>query len=150
MSGAVDPAATIRLEWSLALEAPRPRVFAALTEARHLERWFCDEAACEPGEGGAIELRWRRPGSSAEPFRGRWVAWSPPERVAYRGGHPGYPDGDSGRVEYALAEVGGATRLDVVHELPARSDYEPIAARYRDVWPRTLARLVSYLTPEGA
>ncbi len=144
----MNVAAALTLEWTIGLAPRAERVFAAITEARHLEHWFCDAARCEPGVGGAILLRWSRAGSSAEPFEGAWTAWSPPVLAAYAGGHDGYPDRHAGTVTFALEDADGAPRLTVRHAFPPRAEYEPIADRYRDAWPRALARLTAYLTPE--
>jgi uncharacterized protein YndB with AHSA1/START domain len=128
------------LGYELALAAPIPRVFAALTEPAALACWFCHAADVEPGLGGRIVMRWNRPG--AIPFEGRWVAFDPPRTCAYEGGNAGYPDGHAGRVEFEFETApGGGTRLAITHRLPARPDVEPHARRYRGAWPRALARL---------
>jgi uncharacterized protein YndB with AHSA1/START domain len=137
------PATTLAFHTEL-VAAPE-RVFAALTEARHIERWFCDAAVSVPRPGGALSFAWRRPGSSLEPYVGRWETFDPPCACTYSGGHSGYPDGDAGVIAYSLAPLGSGTRLTTLHTLPDRPEYEPIAARYRDAWPRALARLAAYL-----
>jgi uncharacterized protein YndB with AHSA1/START domain len=136
------------LEFVTELAAPQSRVFASLTEARHLERWFCDRATSDPQDGGALMLAWTGPHASAEPFRGRWIAWDPPRRCGYQGGHSGYPDGDAGTVVFALEPHGPGTRLTTQHRFPEHPDFAPIRDRYRDAWPRALGRLTAYLTPE--
>jgi uncharacterized protein YndB with AHSA1/START domain len=135
----------IVLEFRHELDAPPARVFAALTESGSLARWFCDRAASVPAEGGALVLRWERPGGSSEPFIGRWVEFRAPWTCAYEGGHAGYPDGHAGRVAFALAPRGAGTTLVTRHTLPGRPDYEPIAESYRAAWPRALARLTGLL-----
>lgn len=139
------PAVTT-LAWELRL-APAPRrVFAALTEAGTLSRWFCHHAEVEAGVGGRIVMRWDREG--AIPYEGRWVAFDPPRACAHEGGNSGYPDGYSGRVSYRLEEIpGGGTRLAILHELPARPEYAPFVERYRAAWPRAIARLENLLAP---
>ncbi len=137
--------ATVLLEFRTELVAPPERVFAALTEAQHLIRWFCDQAESVPAPGGRLSMRWNRPGSSAQAFEARWVVFQPTTSCAYDGGHPGYPDGYAGRAGFELAPLGTGTVLITRHRLPARPDYEPIAAVYRGAWPRALERLVSYL-----
>ncbi|MGH7731358.1 MAG: SRPBCC family protein [Candidatus Eiseniibacteriota bacterium] len=137
--------ATILLEFRTEIAAPPGRVFAALTEAEDLVRWFCDEAESQPAPGGRLTLRWVRPGPSPVPFEGRWVVFEAPSSCAYDGGHAGYPDSYAGRVGFEVAPGGPGTVLITRHRLPHRLDYEPIAEAYRQAWPRALARLSEYL-----
>lgn len=142
----MDKTTTV-LEFRSQVAAPPDRVFAALTEGRHLSGWFCDHAESQPTNGGRLILSWAREGSTEEPFLGRWVVFETNLACAYEGGHPGYPDGYAGRVGFEMVGLLDGTMLVTRHRLPARPDYEPIAARYREVWPRVLARLAHYLTP---
>lgn len=142
--------ATNLLEFRTEIPVPRERVFAALTEGDHLGRWFCDDASSLPAVGGRVTARWTRPGSTPQPFDGRWVVFQPPVACAYEGGHEGHPDGYGGRVGFELAVRGEGTVLITRHRLPARPDYETILADYRSAWPRALARLLAYLSPEAA
>jgi uncharacterized protein YndB with AHSA1/START domain len=132
------------LEFRTELGAPPERVFAALTEAAGLERWFCDAAEIHATNGGRLRLSWKSEVASL-PFEGRWVVFEPPHACAYEGGHAGYPDGYGGRVGFELSPRPGGTTLVTRHRLPARPDYEPFAATYRAAWPRALARLSEYL-----
>ena len=136
------------LTFTLLVPAPPARVFGALTEARHLARWFCDEGESDPREGGAIVMRWTRPGGSAHPFVARWVEWQPPGRASFEGGHSGYPGGTAGRVRFEVeASSRGGSQLRVTHELPAGEAHEPFVAGWQEAWPRALARLERYLAP---
>jgi len=137
------------LDFERAFAAPPDRVFAALTEARHLARWFCDACESEPRVNGRLRLQWTRPGSSREPFEARWVEFSPPWRAGFQGGHVGYPGGNAGTVWYEIAAAASATRLRVHHELPGRGDYTGLIAPWRDAWPRALERLEQYLEPRA-
>jgi len=139
--------ATNLLEFRNELPVARERVFAALTEGDHLARWFCDAATSLPAPGGRLTAHWTRPDSTPQPFEGRWVVFQPPVACAYEGGHEGYPDGYAGRVGFELQARGEGTVLITRHRLPARPDYEAILARYREAWPRALARLAAYLDP---
>ncbi len=137
----------VELVFRRTLAAPVERAFAALTRAEHLAHWFCDEAESDPREGGRVLMRWRRPDSSPEPFRGEWLAFDAPRACAFAGGQPGHPDGYAGRVDWTLEPADGATLLVTRHRMPARMDYAPLAKLYALVWPRALDRLVEYLKP---
>jgi uncharacterized protein YndB with AHSA1/START domain len=54
------------IEQTIEVQAPRERVFEALTEADELERWFPSGADSDARTGGAFEYRFRFP---AEPER---------------------------------------------------------------------------------
>jgi uncharacterized protein YndB with AHSA1/START domain len=136
------------LRYTTHFDAPPHRVFAALTEGRHLSEWFCDGAETELRTDGRVVMTWSRPGPMSPPYEGRWVEFDPPRACAYEGGHDGYPDRDAGRVTYTLEPEGQGTRLTTLHTLPDRPEYDRYVELYRDVWPRALARLIAYLTPE--
>ena len=139
----------VELEFRTALAAPPERVFAALTRAEHIARWFCDEAESDPRVGGRLVLTWKRPESSAQPFAGNWLVLEAPRACAMSGGQPGHPDGYAGRIDWSLESDNGGTRLVTRHRLPPRMEYAPLAALYALAWPRALDRLVHYLTPQS-
>ena len=136
------------IEFVLLLRAPVARVFAALTEPRHLERWFCDRCESDPRVDGRLVLNWTGPRASGVPFEARWLEVAPPTRAAFRGGHDGYPDRDAGTVTFTLATEGSGTRLEVRHGFPAHDAYASFRREWSEAWPRALARLTGYLSPE--
>ncbi|MCC6350674.1 MAG: SRPBCC domain-containing protein [Candidatus Eisenbacteria bacterium] len=140
--------ANIVLEFEAELAAPPERVFAALTEGRHLERWFCDACESEPHEEGRLTMRWRRAYSSPWPYEATWIAIEPPHRAACRGGHQGYPNRDAGTITFTLAAAAGVTKLRVTHEMGHPALYANFAKGYSDAWPRALRRLGEYLSPK--
>ena len=138
------------LTFELPLAAAPHRVFAAVTESRHLERWFCDACESEAEEGGRLTMRWHRRRSQVWPYQATWVTFEAPARCTCRGGHEGYPNRDAGEITFLVRAQGAGAALEVRHTLPDAPEYEPFARRFRDDWPRALARLQSYLDPGAA
>lgn len=106
-----------QIERETVINAPVERVWALITEAEHLGRWFGDAGAeIDLRPGGAIVLRWADHGTN----RGRVVAVEPPTRFAYRwapfkdpgGEEPA--EGNSTLVEFTLEPKGDGTLLRVV------------------------------------
>ncbi len=135
------------LEFDQLLDVPAARVFAALTEGHHLTQWFCDACESEPHAGGRLIMRWNRAGASREEFVATWRRFEPRIAVSFEGGHSGYPDGNAGEIEFTLIPAADRTHLWVRHRMPDTPAYEPIRTRYRDAWPRALARLALHLNP---
>ena len=91
------------------IDAPPDRVWAIVTDPRHVARWFSDEAEIDLRPGGAMVLTWQGHGT----YRGRVEAVDPPRRFAFRwlrreDNEPG--DGTSTLVEFVLAAEGSGTR----------------------------------------
>src|ERR671916_1264305 len=108
---------TDQIERETVIDAPVERVWALITEAEHLGRWFGDAGAeIDLRPGGAMVLRWTEHGTS----RGRVVAVEPPTRFSYRWApfkDPGGEEpveGNSTLVEFTLTPEGRGTRLRVV------------------------------------
>jgi uncharacterized protein YndB with AHSA1/START domain len=135
--------ARVPIEASVRVAARPADVFAALTEARGLERWFCARAESDARAGGALNLEWRGPDASREPYAGVWTEFRPPFACTYRGGHAGYPNDDAGDARFTLEPVAGGTRVDVRHALPDGVAHDAFAERYAAAWPRALARLAA-------
>ena len=108
---------TDQIERETVINAPVERVWALITEAEHLGRWFGDAGAeIDLRPGGAMVLRWTDHGTS----HGRVVAVEPHTRFSYRWAPFKDPGGDepvegnSTLVEFTLEADGDATRLRVV------------------------------------
>src|SRR5918997_3765919 len=106
-----------QIERETVISAPVERVWALITEAEHLGRWFGDSGAeIDLRPGGAMVLRWTEYGAT----RGRVVAVEPHNRFSYRWAPFKDPSGDepvegnSTLVEFTLAPDGNGTRLRVV------------------------------------
>jgi uncharacterized protein YndB with AHSA1/START domain len=106
-----------QIERETVIAAPVERVWALITEAEHVGRWFGDAGAeIDLRPGGTMTLRWTEHGTSharieqVEPhslFSYRWAPFEDPG-----GAEP--VEGNSTLVEFTLAEEGDGTRLRVV------------------------------------
>jgi uncharacterized protein YndB with AHSA1/START domain len=137
----------IVLDFDAELPAPPERVFAAITEGRHIERWFCDACESEAHEDGRLTMRWHRAYSSPWPYEATWIEFAPPTRAACKGGHQGYPNRDAGTITFRLEPAANGTKIHVTHEMGHPALYSNFAKGYSDAWPRALRRLAEYLAP---
>jgi uncharacterized protein YndB with AHSA1/START domain len=143
------PDARVLLAFTVSLPASPARVFAAVTEGRHLERWFCDACESEPEDGGRLTMRWHRRRSQLWPYEATWTVFDEPHRCTCRGGHEGYPNRDAGEITFVVNAGAPGSVLEVHHTLPDSSEYEPFVRDFREAWPRALQRLEAYLSPAG-
>lgn len=106
-----------RVERQITIKAPASHVFAALTTASAMERWFStiDDVVFEPRLGGTVSFR----DPTFGPVTGRITEWNQPHQLAIAFGE-NWP----ARLEYRLHESSGATTLTVV-----QTDFAPIRAR---------------------
>jgi uncharacterized protein YndB with AHSA1/START domain len=131
------------------IDATPERVWAIVTEPRHVARWFSDEAEIDLRPGGAMLLTWHRVGA----YRGRVEAVEPPRRFAFRwlrreDNEPGA--GTSTFVEFLLEPEGDGTRLRVVESGFRELDWpEEEKARYAgengEGWVYELDQLLEYV-----
>jgi len=110
-------AQTDRIERDVLIAAPIERVWALVTSAEHLGRWFGDAGAeIDLRPGGALTLRWEEYGT----VHGRVERVEPTSLFSYRwapykefgGVEPGA--GNSTLIEFMLTETDEGTRLRVV------------------------------------
>jgi len=142
-----------RISREVVIDAPPDRVWAIVTDPRHVARWFSDEAEIDLRPGGAMVLTWQGHGT----YRGRVEAVDPPRRFAFRwlrreDDEPG--DGMSTLVEFVLAAEGSGTRLRVVESGFQRLAWpEEDKARYAgenaDGWVHELNQLRDYAARLG-
>src|ERR1700749_4547245 len=104
-----------RIEREIIVEAAQDRVWAVLTEAGHLARWFGDSAQVDLTPGGQAAFGWSQYGGTQHAVIERV---EPPGFFSYRWARPaGEPvtPGNSTLVEFTLTAAGpGSTRLRVV------------------------------------
>jgi uncharacterized protein YndB with AHSA1/START domain len=138
------------------IDAPPERVWALLTQAEHLGRWFGDAgASVDLRPGGALLLRWAEHGEAD----GLVEVVEPPHRFAFRWRSPGefgYADSPLGpenstRVEFALEAQGNGTRLRVVEQgFAGLGGTDEARGRHRDGnvrgWQAELGELAEYAT----
>jgi len=140
-----------QIERETVIAAPVERVWALLTEAEHLGRWFGDAGAeVELRPGGALTLTWEQYGT----VHGRVVDVEAPRRFSYRWAvlreSQSEPvEGNSTLVEFTLEAEGDGTRLRVVESGfdTLFADPEKRAQRYEDNtkgWGSELAELADY------
>jgi uncharacterized protein YndB with AHSA1/START domain len=105
-----------QIERETVIAAPVERVWALLTQAEHLGRWFGDAGAeLDLRPGGALSLTWEQYGT----VHGRVVDVEAPRRFSYRWAvlreSQSEPvEGNSTLVEFTLEAEGEGTRLRVV------------------------------------
>ena len=141
------------IERDILIHAPPERVWSALTEARHLGRWFGDAGAeVELTPGGQLRIDWRVHGTAL----GVVEELDAPRTFSFRWslipGEPPRP-GSSTLVRFTLeAEGEGDTRLRVV-ESGFRTLDGDASERRRHLdantagWKAELDELRGYLTP---
>lgn len=101
-----------RIEQEIVIEAPIERVWAVLTEAKHIAGWFGDSAEIDLRPGGAAVFGWAEYGT----FHAIVERVEPMTYLAYRGAREKNQlpaPGNSTLVEFTLIEEGAQTRLRV-------------------------------------
>lgn len=159
MSTTINGPAVIDLETmsvsrSIHIDAPAPKVWAAITQPEHIARWFSDSAALDGDRAGAQgTLTWNDHGT----FPVRIEAIEPEHSITYAWNN----DGASGELPeqfdadhattftFTLEPEGGGTRLTVVETgFERTSDPTANLEDHRGGWVSELDELVAYL--EGA
>jgi uncharacterized protein YndB with AHSA1/START domain len=103
-----------RIEREISIDAPVERVWAVVTQAEHIGRWFGDAGAeIELRPGGRFTCTWAEHGTA----RAVVEKVEPPRFFSYRWARPANTDvapGNSTLVEFTLTPDGAGTRLRVV------------------------------------
>lgn len=136
------------IEREVDIEASRERVWAVLTEAGHVARWFGDSAEIDLRPGGAARFGWTGEGV----FHAVVDRVEPPRDFSYRwardpGAEPG--EGTATLVEFSLTEVPVGTLLRVIEtgfaNLKASEAEQARAAEENArAWTDELAQLKEY------
>lgn len=109
----VAASGTRDIELTVEIAASAEAVWRAITEGDALASWFAPVASAEPGAGGHQTFSW---GGGAEWTS--WItAWEPCRHLRLVDRKPDEePSGDVDMaLDYRLADLGGATRLDLVN-----------------------------------
>lgn len=131
---------TRTFEHALTVDAPRDRVFHALTDVDELKRWWITDGISEPRTGGRFRYEWKMADPANDHVQeGAYEEVADGERVAFPWSGPG-PDS---HVTLTLADGDdGATRVSLVHAgISAEDSYE----RYEQGWQGFLGNLKSVL-----
>jgi len=136
------------IEREVLIDASRERVWAVLTEAGHVARWFGNTAELDLRPGGKAAFGWTEDGV----FQAVVERVDPPSVFSYRwareaGSEPG--TGTSTLVEFTLTEVPAGTLLRVVETgfaslAVSAADQATAAEENTQGWTDELAELKQY------
>lgn len=135
-------------EFSETLNAPRERVFLALTDEAELCCWFAEHVEVEPHAGG--EYRFWGSHTYGAPLRAqaaqKVVQIEPPRRLVFT-----WPlEGRDSEVTLELAEQGAdATVLKGRHHFPDTPNVPRALDLIEDLWRMTLANLKAHLAGDA-
>lgn len=142
-----------RISREVVVDASPDRVWAIVTDPRHVARWFSDEAEIDLRPGGAMLLTWHGQGT----YQGRVDVVDPPRRFAFRWLRREDNDPDGGTstlVEFILEREGPGTRLCVIESgfrglAWAEEDKDRYAGENADGWVHELNQLRDYVAGRG-
>jgi uncharacterized protein YndB with AHSA1/START domain len=136
-------AGTRSIERALEIHAPIERVWAALTRADELMKWFPLQATVTPGVGGTMHMAWN------EYFEGEATieVWEPNAHLRTTFMEPGGTDEPIRTlVDYHLEAKGGSTILRLVHSgISADESWDDLYDGIRRGWRAELCSLRHYL-----
>lgn len=141
-----DDAGTYELNLERTLEAPVDRVWAALTDAGQIARWYGpgEEFRIEVLEwdcrvGGRYRVAMHHPDGQTHTCFGVFKQIEPNQRISYTWAWEGQPPMDT-VVTFALTADGEGTRLEFTHAgFPA----EEVRDQHRMGWSGSLERLAA-------
>jgi uncharacterized protein YndB with AHSA1/START domain len=136
------------IEREILIEASRERVWAVLTEAKHVAGWFGDSAEIDLRPGGKASFGWTEYGIHQAVVD----RVEPPEFFSYRWAHRADTEpveGSSTLVEFTLTEVFAGTLLRIVETGFAslhgtEADQDQAVRENTEGWTSELAELKEY------
>ncbi|MEV4840347.1 SRPBCC domain-containing protein [Nonomuraea sp. NPDC049486] len=135
------------IERVVVLRHPVERVWAALTTAEGLSRWFGSVAEIDLRPGGRAFFRWDDLGDQSV---ATIVVVDPPRRFAFRWAIEGLPEDDAPRtlVDFTLEPIPDGTRLRLVESGFAQAAADVARSAHQansQGWDAELADLETYL-----
>ncbi|SEL88590.1 SRPBCC family protein [Rhodococcus maanshanensis] len=138
---------------TVVIDAPRDRVWQALTEPEHIAKWFGQRAVIDSLTVGARGVfSWDEHGDMPLEI----IEVDEPDRFGYRWGQADDPDLIRGTdVRFTLRELGGSTELTVVETgfdrvSDVESERRDALEGNRQGWNAELDELVAYLEAKAA
>jgi uncharacterized protein YndB with AHSA1/START domain len=132
----------MKIEITKQIDAPAERVFAALTDADELARWFASRAQSDPRTGGDFVLRFEFDDESRNhTYAGQYEEITPTERVRY----PWNGRFGDTTVEFMLEAAGSGTELTLIHSGWSEAA-EEARGLHEQGWLFFLDNLDAYLT----
>jgi len=128
---------------SVSIKKPRAAVFAALSQADQLVRWFPTRAEADPRPGGRIMLAFDFMDASQNGKQdGMFIDVVPNERLSYTWPADSVPT----TVAFALSEDGGETRVSLDHWTDQEgADEKKLHDHHADQWKFFMMNLKGYL-----
>jgi uncharacterized protein YndB with AHSA1/START domain len=127
------------------IKASAEIVYRALTESRELQRWFCDQASCDPREGGELLACWKT-GKSLQKGRAVFVHLDPGVSLELiwidDGSGPESPNA-SHTLSYEIRSKSGMTELIMIDKDDSPSD-EETRAFFDQGWNSVLLELKDF------
>jgi uncharacterized protein YndB with AHSA1/START domain len=120
-------------------------VYKALTEAKELVHWFCDQALCDLREGGDFAARWRT-GKTTQKGRARFMRLSPGAglELHWIDDGRGIPETVSNHtLSYEIRSKSGMTELIMIDTDDSASDEETYSVLDQG-WNSVLMELKDY------
>jgi uncharacterized protein YndB with AHSA1/START domain len=137
---------------SRTIEGPRPLVFAAFTDPRHLGHWWGPHGfttttrSFEFRPGGVWDFIMHGPDGTDFPNRIEWREIVPPERLVYLHGESGH-DPQAFVSTVTLVDRGNATEVTMRSVFKTKEQRDEAVERYRAIegGTQTLGRLAAYV-----